>query len=60
MLIELTSKKCKKTHQNPKYLVSNGLFYLDNKFCHTLQDSWIWTFILQCVSLICLKLWDVR
>ncbi len=59
MLIELAFEKCKKTHQNPKYSMRNGLLNLGDKFCHTLQNSWIWTFILQCVSLMCLKLWDI-
>ncbi len=39
--------------------MNNGLLNLDNKFCHALQNSWIWTFVLQCVSLMCLKLWDI-
>jgi hypothetical protein len=50
MLIELAFKKCKNTHQNPKYLMSDGLLNLGNKFYHALQNSWIWTFILQCVK----------
>jgi hypothetical protein len=49
-----------KTHQNPKYLMSNGLLNLDDKFYHTLQNSWIWTFILQWVNLMCLKLWNIE
>ncbi len=61
MLKELALKKCIKTHQNPYYLMSNGLLNLNDKFCKALalQNSWIWTFILQCVSLMCLKLWDI-
>jgi hypothetical protein len=46
MLKELAFQKCKKTHQNPYYLMSNGLLNLDDKFCHALQNSWIWTCIL--------------
>ncbi len=60
MLRELAFFKCKKTHQNPKYLMSNDFLNLDNKLCHALQNSWIWTFILQCVNLMCLKLWDIE
>ncbi len=42
MLIELDFFKCKKTHQNPKYLMSNiGLLNLDDKFYNILQNSWI-------------------
>jgi len=42
MLIELDFLKCKKTHQNPKYLMSNiGLLNLDDKFYNILQNSWI-------------------
>jgi hypothetical protein len=59
MLIELAFQKFKKTHQNPKYLTSNGLSNINDKFYHTLQNSWIWTFILQCVSLIYLENWDI-
>jgi hypothetical protein len=59
MLIELAFEKCKKTHQNLKYSMRNGLLNLGDKFCHTLQNSWIWIFILQCVSFMCLKLWDI-
>ncbi len=39
--------------------MSDGLLNLGNKFYHTLQNSWIWTFILQCVNIMCLKLWDI-
>ncbi len=52
--------KCKKTHQNLKYLMRNGLLNLDNKFCHALQNSWTWTFILQCVNLMCLTISDIK
>ncbi len=41
MQINLAFKKCKKTHQNLKYLMNNGLLNLNDKFCHTLQNSWI-------------------
>ncbi len=34
MIIELAFLKCKKTHQYPKYLMSNGFLNLNNKFCH--------------------------
>jgi len=60
MLIELAFLKCKKKNQNPTYLMNNGLLDLGDKFCHTLQNSWIWTFILQYVNLMYLKLWDIR
>ncbi len=40
--------------------MSNGFLNLGDKFCHALQNSWIWTFILQCVSLMCLKLCDIK
>ncbi len=33
-----------------------GIFKIQNQF----QNSWIQTFILQCMSLMCLKLWDIR
>jgi len=46
-------------HQNPKYLMSNELLNLNNKLCHSLQNSWIWTFILQHVNLMCLTFWDI-
>jgi len=49
-----------RTHQNPKHSMSNGLLNIGNKFYHTLQNSWIWTFILQCVSFMRLKLWDIK
>ncbi len=40
--------------------MSNELLNIGEKFYHTLQNSWIWIFILQCVSLMCLKLWDME
>ncbi len=40
--------------------MNNGLLDLGDKFCHTLQNSCIWTFILQYVNLMYLKLWDIR
>ncbi len=46
MLIELAFLKCKNIHQNLKYLMSNEPLNLSNKFCHTLQNSWIWIFIV--------------
>jgi hypothetical protein len=49
-----------KKHQNLKYLMNNGHLNLSDKFCHTLQNSWIWIFIVQCVNLMCLKFWDIR
>ncbi len=52
MLIELAFKKGKKTYQS----LLNGLLNLGNKFCHNLQNAWIWIFILQCVSFMCLEL----
>jgi hypothetical protein len=55
MLIELAFQKCKR-NQNPTYLTSNGLLNLGGKFCHALQNSWIWIFILQFVGFMCLKL----
>jgi hypothetical protein len=59
MLIDLAFKKCKQTHHNPKYLMNNRILNLGDRLCHALQNSWIWTFILQCVGLMCLKLWDI-
>jgi hypothetical protein len=59
MLINLAFLKCKKTHQSPKDLMNNGLLNFGVKFYHTLQNSWIWIFILQCVSLMCIKPWDI-
>jgi hypothetical protein len=41
MLRELAFSKCKKTHQNPKYLMNNGLLNLNDKFYDALQNSWI-------------------
>ncbi len=56
MKINLAFKKMeKKAHQNLQYLMNNGLLNLSDKFCHTLQNSWIWISILQCVNLMCLK-----
>ncbi len=53
MPIKLAFEKCKRTHQNPKNLTNSGLLNLCNKFCKALQNSWIWTFILQCISFMC-------
>jgi hypothetical protein len=39
--------------------MSNGFLNCGDKFCHAFQNSWIWIFILQCVSLMCLKLLDI-
>ncbi len=48
MLKELAFLKCKNQNQNqnPKYLMSNELLNLNDKFCHALQNSWIWTYII--------------
>jgi hypothetical protein len=46
-------------HKNPKYLMNNELLNFGNRFDNALQNSWIWTFILQHVSLMCLKFWDI-
>ncbi len=40
--------------------MSDGLLNLSNKFYHILQNSWIWILILQCVDIMCLKLWDIK
>ncbi len=44
MPLELTFLKCRKTDQNPKYLMSDGLFNLGDKFCHAPQNSRILDF----------------
>jgi hypothetical protein len=39
-----------KNTSNPKYLMSNELLNLSDKFYRALQNLWIWTFILQYVG----------
>jgi hypothetical protein len=49
----------KKSNQNHGYPISNGLLNFAHTFCHTCKTHGYGIFILQCVNLMCLKLWDI-
>jgi hypothetical protein len=49
----------KKLNQNHGYPISNGLLNFAHTFCHTCKTHAYGIFILQCVNLMCLKLWDI-
>jgi hypothetical protein len=55
----ISFSRLQRTHESHGYITSNELLNLATIFCHTYKTQKYNFFILQYISLIYLKLWDI-